>query len=235
MSTDFKARLQAMVEQMEPEFRAQTQRDIDSILQSGATSYAAWLAILGDQHASTDMRRTVCWTLARLKDEWALPVLLAAFKDEDTDLRGEVARALGMLGSKQATGPLIAALCKDENVDVRIAAAHALGLLRDERAFEALVNTLSDPNEDPKVRGMVAEALADLRDHRAVVPLITALTDESAEVRFWAVFALGELRDPRALAELERLAATDEAILPGWGAVNKEAAAAIQRIRDQML
>lgn len=233
MSNEFKAKLKAIVERVVPECRAQVQSEIDSVLQAGANSYDDWLAILEDPDATIDIRRTVCWTLARLGDERALPALLAVLKDPNPPLRAEAGLALGTLNIQQAVQPLIVALQEDEDVKVRTAAAYGLGLLGDNHAVEPLVNKLADQNEDPQVRGQAAEALSDIRDNRAVTPLIAALRDTSVEVRFWAVFALGQLGDRQALPELERLAATDEAILSGWGALNKEAADAIESIQAQ--
>lgn len=232
MSSDFKTELQAIVDKVEPVSRAHLQRTIDSILQNGADSYDAWLALLQSRDESTDVRATVCWALARFQDERVLPSLLEALKNSDAVLRGEAARALGTLGSPQAFEPLLKAAHEDANVEVRQAAIYALNLLGDERAVEPLIALLTDRKEDEKVRGMAAEALAHQMDRRAISPLIDALRDASVEVRFWAAFALGELGDPQALPELERLAATDEAVLPGWWSVSKEAASAIQRIKD---
>lgn len=93
------------------------------------------------------------------------------------------------------------------------------------------MSELADTSEEPRVRGSAAEAFSWHQERRAVPHLIAALGDSSVEVRFWAGFALGELRDPAALSALERLARTDSATLPGWGSVMDEAAAAIETIR----
>jgi HEAT repeat protein len=82
-----------------------------------------------------------------------------------------------------------------------------------------------------------AEALQCSHEPRAIGPLIEALRDASAEVRFWAAFALGELGGlgtpgvSEAVPELERLAATDQEVVPGWWSVSKEAADALDRLR----
>jgi len=112
-----------------------------------------------------------------------------------------------------------------------VSAAYALGQLDDPRAVDPLLAKLADTGEEPRVRGFVAEALIFYREQRVVAALIAVLSDPSAEVRFWAAFALGELKDPAALGALERLAQTDDAAVPRWGSVRDEAAAAIETIR----
>jgi len=111
-----------------------------------------------------------------------------------------------------------------------MSAAHALGVLGDHRAVDPLLAKLADRTEEPRVRGFAAEALTGPRERRAVPLLIAALDDPSVVVMFWATFALGELGDSPEFGALERLAQTDDAVLPGWRSVKDEAAAAIERI-----
>ncbi len=231
MSNDFKLKLQAIVEQIGSEYRSQTQKNIDSVLETGAVCDDDWLAILENRDIDVDIRKTVCWTLSRLEDKRALPSILLALKDQDSSLRSEAAIALGTLFCPEAVPHLISVLLEDETVEVRTTAAYGLGALRDTRAVEHLIHTLENQNEDPRVRGQAAEALGDIRDTRSIVPLIAALKDASVEVRFWAIFALGQLGDAQVIPELERLVATDESILPNWGTIKDEAVAAIQNIR----
>ena len=223
----------SIVEQLAPEFRAQGRQDIDAVLQSGVRSYDDLLAIVRDPAADTGIRLKVSWLLGRLGDKRAVYALLAAIRDKEPDVRRAAAQALGELHHRRAARPLIGAMLNDEDVGVRAAAANALGELGDRRAFEPLMSSLGNPGEDPRVRGMAAEALAGLSDRRAVPALITGLSDPAPEVRFWCAFALGELGDPFALAELERVTATDDAVVPGWGAVSREAETAIQHIKAQ--
>jgi len=228
MSNDFVARLQAIPKRFAPEHRVHAQLSIQSLLQAGVDSFDRLVAAL--QHANRDIRINACWALGQIGAKRAVPSLLAAFHAGDRDLQLEAAKSLGQIRSRRAAKPLIAALQRGEDTETRRWAAYALGWLGDERAVEPLIATLGNKNEAPEVRAEAAEALANLGDSRAVSPLIAALKDESVEVRFWATFALGELEDRQVLPELERVATTDEAVLPGWWAVKKEAAEAIERI-----
>jgi HEAT repeat protein len=233
---DFKTKLQSVVEQLAPDDRALTEQGLEALLQAGGDSFEGFFAVLRDPSAGTNVRQTACWFLGRLGNKrQAVPALLGLLLDHEADpgVRGEAARSLALLRSKRSLQPLIAAL-GDTEVEVRTSAAYALGSLADERAFDALLKALSNREEDPQVRGMVAEALARFQDRRAVAPLIAALHDPSAEVRFWASFALAGLGDPQALPDLERLAAADEAVVPGWWSVKKEAADAIESIKARL-
>jgi HEAT repeat protein len=94
------------------------------------------------------------------------------------------------------------------------------------------MKALENENEDPGVRGMAAESLGNLRYKDAADLLIEGLRDKTVEVRFWCIFALGEMGEVRALAQLERLAKTDPESLEGWGSIREEALAAIRLIKD---
>ena len=49
-------------------------------------------------------------------------------------------------------------------------------------------------------------------------------------MRYWAVFALGQLGDERAVPLLTRIAKEDRATVEGWGSVADEAQAALEEI-----
>ena len=59
------------------------------------------------------------------------------------------------------------------------------------------------------------------------------LRDPSPQVRFWAVFSLGQLADMEVIPELERIVIEDDAVAPGWWSLKKEARDAIQSIRGR--
>lgn len=175
-----------------------------------------------------ETRVSACWLLGQLGQKRAVASLLIAFADPR--LSWEAAKALGVINSKRAVKPLINWLLEARHTEQRAAAAYALGLLTDERTINPLVVVLDDPETDPKVRGHAAEALAHLADDRAAAHLVTALKDPSAEVRFWAAFALGQLRHQKALPELRNLATSDKAVLTNWGKISDAAREAIANI-----
>lgn len=131
-----------------------------------------------------------------------------------------------------------AALRRDDAPEVRYEAAYALSHWYEPRAAKALLDALSDPRESARLRGQCAEGLGLVLEcapararavrARAVAALLRAVQDADAELRFWSVYALGNLRAREARATLERLAAEDRAVCPNMWRVGEEAADALQ-------
>lgn len=152
--------------------------------------------------------------------------------------------ALAAIDSPHTVAPLIAVLQQDGYPHQREAAAYALGWLtlvgeRAHAACSALVAALNTSAEAPPIRAQAAESLAYRFGDRfctdehvrpdataALSALRMALGDASPELRFWAAFALGQLRDAEALPALHALTA-DPTVVPGWWTVGEEAADAI--------
>jgi HEAT repeat protein len=101
--------------------------------------------------------------------------------------------ALGEIGDPRAVEPLIACL-RDASPFVRQVAANALGKIKDSRAVEPLVDALSDPDET--VRKNAVQALVEIGSFPAIEQFITMLGDPSEEVRMLAVRALVEIGAP---------------------------------------
>jgi HEAT repeat protein len=91
--------------------------------------------------------------------------------------------------------------------DARSAAAYVLGFCRIGAARAALERSLEDKAEDPLVRGYAAEALGYLGESASLEPLLQQLDDPDICVRYWCVFALGQIGDARAIPFLEGLRA----------------------------
>lgn len=76
----------------------------------------------------------------------------------------------------------------------RLGAIYALGDRRDgTSAVVPLMKVLLNVNESIWVRSAAAEALGTLGQRRAIKPLIRGSRDASPEIRFWCVFALGQI------------------------------------------
>jgi outer membrane protein assembly factor BamB len=144
------------------------------------------------------------------------PALRRALRDEDSEVAGDAARALGALGKRAS--PSVRALVKalsHEDPHVRIYAAEALASIGPNAgaATEDLARAVADPI--PGVRWAACEALASIGPtaQSAVPQLIEALTDEFLYVRIFAAGALGSI-GPKAQAAREALreAANDPAL-----------------------
>lgn len=146
---------------------------------------------------------------------WALAALLGALKDGDSEVRMHAAEALGRIGAAQEKSALRAQpvpglleAFRDDSVQVRSAAARALGWIVPD-AVPGLIAALRD--EEMQVRSAAAWVLEQIGEQygqaaaRAVPPLLAALDDPDEGVRWYAVGALGVLRDPRAVPRLVRL------------------------------
>lgn len=233
MSSYLESKFQEINAELSADLHDATRQYFITLQELKVNSFEALLNVAEDENYNVEVRSIACWVLGKIRDKRAVGALLKAFKDQDTHLYWEAAKALGFVGSKRAVRPLAASLLESDSSYRRAAAAHALGLIGDKRSLEPLLQVLLNPHEDSKTRGEAAEALANLNDPRAVDPLIKALQDESTEVRFWSAYALGEIGDERAVPELKRLAATDEAIVPEWGKISSEAANAIEQIHSR--
>ena len=112
------------------------------------------------------------------------------------------------------------------------------------RRLEDVCRSLLDIAENntlpPDVRAQAAEGVANhlaaskqSRLRRvAVTRLSRLLRDPAVQVRFWSVFALGQLGGRQARAAVRPLLA-DTALLPGWWTVGEEASDALLQIDGQ--
>jgi len=233
MAKTFSAMLNRAIARVPPERRENFQEGLPLILRTGGSSLESLMSIVMDEGKPSAARATACWILGDLGYKRAIRALLHAFLGVDPVMTWEAAKAIPGLKSKRAVPALIAILQDSDSERHRIAAAYALGFSFDRRALEPLVTVIRDPAQGPELRGQAAEALGYLRDRVAVNPLLRILSDPSAEVRFWAAFALGEIGDQRALPKLRELVATDNGVLPQWGTVREEAAAGVAKLEGK--
>jgi HEAT repeat protein len=144
------------------------------------------------------------------------PRLRQALRDEDSQVAGDAARALGALREKASpsVGALVKTLSHDDPY-VRVYAAEALASIGPKAATATidLARAVGDPI--PGVRWAACEALASIGPaaQSAVPQLIEALRDEFLYVRIFAAGALGSI-GPKAQSARESLrAAANDPIL----------------------
>jgi HEAT repeat protein len=201
---------------------------IDANIHSYTRALAAELLVgVGDHRATTSLLRQF-------------------FMQERYDDLVETALTLGDTGDLLVSQPMIDAL-RDSNPDRRRAAARVLGWLhvpglaatmQRNSAARALSNVLTDRNQPREVREEAAESLAYLSSVPAIPALIAVLDDPDVRIRFWAVFALGSIRDwrtglqldPRVVPALELMLEDNDAPPDNWWAVRLEALAMLGRM-----
>lgn len=127
---------------------------------------------------------------------------------------------LGRQGDDKAVDLLVGALARKDGV--ARSTARELGKMRNERAIAPLIALLGDP----EVSQAAAEALLAFGPS-AVEPLMELLKSGNGDARERAVFALGELRDKRAVEPLVLVMQTDDVY-----AVRTAAATALGQIKD---
>src|SRR5215212_9997896 len=167
-------------------------------------------------------RRASIEELSRSNDGRSLGALVAAMKDEDSEVRRAAMLGLWRVG-RPAFDRLILALIDDEYL-VRRGACEALGLMEDSRAIPHLLDCLSDSN--PDVRSSASWALGRLRTTSATRPLMVGLRDDFAQVRREAAWSLGEIKDKQSVEPLVA------ALRDFDNAVRNNAAGALAELHD---
>jgi HEAT repeat protein len=138
--------------------------------------------------------------------EWgndrAVTPLIKALSHPDVNLRREAAHALKEIGNRRAIEPLLLLLKKEPTAEVRAEVAYVLGFFA-KYNFEItyLIEALTD--EHPLVRQNAAFSLGKTKRRKASKYLLGLLDKEdSIKVREMAIWALGEIKDKRAIPKL---------------------------------
>lgn len=133
--------------------------------------------------------------------------LEATLADDDPEVRGCAAEALGMMRDP-AFIDTIAALLEDEDARVRRHALRGLGHMKHPDTAELLLQHLRDPSPAMRAEGAWFAGYALLEE--ATEPLISLLDDESAEVRANAAIGLGFLAEEKAVGALKAALKDDD-------------------------
>lgn len=199
----------------------ETLKDPEPTVRMGAVSA---LMALGDNRAVEPLvarlldvqehmyvRHDAVEALGELRDPQSVEPLLSVLNSGGHRFREQVAESLGKIGDARAVEPLASVLNnKDEHENARWGAASALGMLGDVRGIDYLAAlTISQENES-RLRCNAISSLEGLKDARATPALLAALNDEDADVRYYAVSALGESGDQRAVEAFIRALLEDK-------------------------
>jgi len=135
-------------------------------------------------------------------------------RESDPLMRLEGVKDLSASTEKGAV-PLLVEATADADPRVRIKAIDALGTLRATDATPALIQMLYLRDSEPWLKQHVLVALGKIGDNRASEPIADFVgRDTNKDLVGTAIFALGEIGDPKSIPELQKLdtATTDQRI-----------------------
>ena len=137
--------------------------------------------------------------------------LLTTIESGTREETWEAAKELSSLCTDLALR-LMSLLTKGRKADARAAAAYILGLNRHEPARASLEAVLSNPKEESSVRGHAAEALGYIQNKESIGVLLNQLKDKDQDhaVRYWSIFALGQIGDSKVIPQLRQVAESAE-------------------------
>jgi HEAT repeat protein len=130
----------------------------------------------------------IAGALGKIKDERAITYLVSLFNEYTDYLNKKIKNALLSINTKQSKF-YYAILNSDENK-----------LLEIDHVWDLAVESLFFEND--WVRRQTIWALMTLKDYRAVEQIIKTLNDKSLNVLCYAIYALGEIGDKRAVTPL---------------------------------
>ncbi|MFP4000391.1 MAG: HEAT repeat domain-containing protein [Thermoplasmata archaeon] len=136
------------------------------------------------------------------KEEEAIEKLIDLLEEGDREEREEAAKALGLLGSREALTILMEHIRNDPASTVRANAALALSNFEDESCKKALEDASHD--EDWEVRHDTAIAMGGFEDGTFEERLCSLIEDSENEVRKKAIESLGRIADKDKISELKR-------------------------------
>lgn len=207
---------------------------VQAVLNAGVTTYADMAALLTDPTRDAGLISSVCWLLGNWLEPSAIPPLVACLDHTDWGVRIGALTALGYADATHPTIPrIIRLLNEDDNPHVRKVAVLTLGYIGSEAALTALLACIDDPRQLEAVQGCAMEALNCFPNHPVALTIVVAgLQHPLGEVRFWAVYALGEIGSLEHIPALEALL-DDATEIPNWWTVGQEAADAIAHLRER--
>jgi len=144
--------------------------------------------------------------------EDAISSLLELTRSKDVDARWWALRTLAQ-SPLCRTEWLLPFLANDLSPEIRQCAALGLAEKADESATQALVQALSD--DDNLVDSLAANALVKIGG-AAVPSLIEIVTSGKQSARIYALRALAEIKDHRAIPIMMKVMQEDSALLQHW-------------------
>jgi HEAT repeat protein len=133
----------------------------------------------------------------------------------------------------EVVAQLLRVLLEGERIESRTAAAYVLGFCRFALARHPLEETLQDTKQDSILRGHAAEAVGCIGDPRSIPVLLECLSKGDSGIKYWCLFALGELGTSEVLPALRGIADGLEDCSYEGHSVRSEARDAISKIETR--
>jgi len=174
-----------------------------------------------------ELKRDAAFLVGELKYYPAVPLLIDCLGEAEMTLVVEVTIALGKIGSAEATPAILAGL-ESGNTALVVESAKALGNIKDARAINGLIDKTRSRNEE--IRKAANEALVNIgapavepllslmaeSDHFTIkntadilaqigtpaVPGLLKMINNTSTTSWYAVEALGKIKDERAIQPL---------------------------------
>lgn len=192
----------------------------------GAIEPGFLIQLLKDNSAPLRVRSLAAWLAGFIQEDSMVESLEEVLQPGvPTELAWEAAKALCSLESGHTA---FRKLLRRNERDLLKIAIFSSGCLRDRKSVADLCRILKTDSASAEIRGHAAEALGYIKDHSSFEALCAAAMEPAVEVRYWAVFALGQLGDIRAKPLLKQLAANDEGRLENGATVAEEATTALK-------
>jgi len=157
-------------------------------------------------YADPEIRGMAVTSLAKIGHRESLSDVAGLMKDEDSEVRRRAAAFMGEVvvedDCEEAVGCLAEAL-QDKEITVRSEALKSLGKIKGERACDLAMSALKD--QDWQVRYTAVTALGEIGHNKAIDCLVDVMFGpDDEEVRAWAAWSLGEIKDERAIEPLKK-------------------------------
>lgn len=146
-------------------------------------TYETAMSILADPTQKAEVRATAALALAQLDNNQAVPLLAAATKDPQVDVRSNAAWALGVLPSADNTRILEDVLESDADSEPRTAALIALRRIGTIEAASAMLVAAFNEEESDSNRLAAISGVAEIGNSSQVDSLEGLTTHDSAAIR----------------------------------------------------
>ena len=157
-------------------------------------------------YGDPEIRGMAVTSLAKIGVRESLPEVVKLAKDEDSEVRRRAVAFMGDVATENDCEEAV--ICLDEalhdrEISVRSEALKSLGKIKGERACDLALSALKD--QDWQVRYTAVTSLGEIGHNKAFDSLVEIMFgQDDEEIRAWAAWSLGEIKDERAIEPLKK-------------------------------